>query len=308
MREIRVAFGLVAASMILPAALLWFVTRSGVPDEGHGVSPAGDVDAPEIVLEDRWQKAAEERLWYGNEIARRWARVTPLPADVRMEEHDEDRLRRVREVLANVSPALRRRLVAHSGKIVFHEGRVTDLDECRDLRGRRCGLRSVGDSTYDDVVGLYRPRLRTAFVQTDRSLPRVRHTLLHELGHMLDDLLDDRSQSPAFDDVLTHDDARADLGYPERVEFRHRRRSEYFAESFADYHTSGASRLWMRSARPAAARFWDDLVERENLRRHRELEVEVNVSLRRRRAGEETDAASIAGRRRERRRVTVARR
>ncbi len=303
MRRSRFVLRMAGLALLVgtPAAVAAVMTLDAVREMDD--SPAA-AHAGLVRRAARRRSTPDDRLWWGGEVARRWNAAGELPLDVRIEEHDAAFVVLVRAATRGVSPALRRILGRHGGEVVFLEGCITDIEELRHLEGRRVGLRRENDMTYDEAGGLYAPGARTAYVKIDSSLTRARHVLLHELGHMLDDALDDRSEGDAFDRVLTLDDARADLGYPERIDFRDRKQSEYFAESFADYHASARRRLWMRGNRPAAARFWDALVAAENERSYRDVEATVSAALSRRVS--RRNAAERGAQRPRRRRVVAS--
>ena len=245
---------------------------------GHGEALEEDTARPAAV----YRSTPEERRWWSAEFARRWAEVDELPLDVRFDDPVRARTNPILDVLERVNPSIRRVFHQRGGSLSLYDGRVTDTPEMRHLRNVSRPFYVTGPIHYDDVVGLYCPRSHTAFVQCDRPLSRSRHTLLHELGHMLDDMLGEPSESLSFEHATRCDDRLADLGYPEHIADPLVKQSEYFADSFAHLHESAGKRRWMFRDRPAVSRWFQDfLMERIELS-HAALESRLDAELRHR--------------------------
>ncbi len=257
------------------------VIELGVLDERQSMSPRGN-GTDSWAQRERRRAEREDVFWWGNEFARRWEDVPDLPVEVRAETERPGRVDRLVSVIERVNPAMLR-LLHRSGRIVLFEGRITDQEEHRELRGVTMAFYTHRGYVWDDSPGLYCPSTKTAFVKTDRPLARSRHTLLHELGHMLDHSLGRPSETDSFRRVTEADDRIDDLGYPEHIADRNDKQSEYFADSFAHLNESVEKRLWMQARRPAASRWFDDLLRRTIEAGYAELERELDRDLVRRR-------------------------
>jgi len=102
------------------------------------------------------------------------------------------------------------------------------------------------------TAGIYVPDKKQAYIAYDAENPG--RTALHELGHMVDHLLDYPSQSAEFERIYTKlrgDDRLA--GYPRT------RPRELFAELFAMYHFSDRQRDHVVDRFPEAARYFAEL-------------------------------------------------
>lgn len=103
-----------------------------------------------------------------------------------------------------------------------------------------------------DVVGVYVPAQRTAYVAFDAGGPG--ETALHEVGHMLDHALGELATQPAFTRI--YESARLDTKVTAR--FRDLPK-EFFAEFFATYYFSDRARGWVERRFPDAAAYLAEL-------------------------------------------------
>lgn len=85
-------------------------------------------------------------------------------------------------------PVAHRTIEAGLGGIFIGPGSITELDDMEFLRS----VQPVGwrpDTTYAQVSGVYDRRRKFIVVGTTGQSPHAQHTMLHEFGHAVGDLL-----------------------------------------------------------------------------------------------------------------------
>jgi hypothetical protein len=123
-------------------------------------------------------------------------------------------------------------------------------------RGTLASIAVPGMQELHQVVGLYVPKTRVAYVASDSEAPG--ETALHEIGHLLDHALGSLT-SKTF--LPVYQAARKD----KRIAAKYRDDpKEFFAEFFATYYFSDRSREWLSRRATDASRYLAELEAHEH--------------------------------------------
>jgi hypothetical protein len=155
---------------------------------------------------------------------------------------NDSAIQRQKSHIEKVPDMLQRVVNAKGGKVVFFDGRLTDIPELRHLSGKRAYTHT--NITYDRLPGLFleytdpytKQRVRKAYLKQDHNHYQVVGSSgyryeninleLHEYGHLFDSAMGKISQTPAF---IRHCPRGVDP-------------SEFFADRFAQFYDCRVSR------------------------------------------------------------------
>ncbi len=126
----------------------------------------------------------------------------------------------------------------NGGFHLFVKGRITDLPDLKDLRGKKDEYGGL----YDNAIGLFDQEINQSYTRVDKGNPE--NTTLHEDGHGVDFIFGPiyygEPISSRFEFQPIFEACRTTLG-----EHAAKSTKEFFAEGFAKYYNSPADRFYI---------------------------------------------------------------
>ncbi len=164
--------------------------------------------------------------------------------------------------LENVPDSIQQRCNEFGGYIVIFDGKITDQEGLKHLKGKKPEFYSE-ESTWDDVNGLYNHLTKRVFInQNHESQDSVE---LHEYGHLVDNAFRGISRKKEFKEIF--EEYKKEKTWfiftigNNMTWHESRSPTEFFAECFRKYYQSGYTREELKDDFPKAHKCIETLIK-----------------------------------------------
>lgn len=222
------------------------------------------------------------------QIRKRCSDKVKFNIDIRTKNPSSSEVISILELLENVPDKIQQKLNDFGGKIIIHDGKYTDLEEFRHLKGK-INLYTGRPFDDDDPRGRYDPKKKIATIKEETAMLGLPYLFnkkgpsnatsemtcasLHETGHMFyfyclsKGLLlpRDSEKFPKDAESIYNKCKKKYLGFfkaPKIWEYGFKNNWEFFAELFSMYFFSDTSRKEFSKNIPEAYKVMDDLVKK----------------------------------------------
>ena len=172
---------------------------------------------------------------------------------------DQDSIDLLIGTLENVPDRIQDAVNKRGGKVVLFEGDIHETEAVSRLEELTCEKISCDAMDIDKARGVYIYAVKKAMIkQGSHDFP---HVTLHEYGHMVDHLFSRLSSTHEFqniylDSLILH---YSSFRKNQNRRYGMRTSKEFFAECFAEFHSSAETRHELKRDFPEAYKYFEEL-------------------------------------------------